>query len=78
MFPAQDDRIKFDEYGEVILPEDYRIADLAGDMMDDNKENSLIKTEDIKKENDDGKIRSQNVNFTGIKLWNLANQNQKG
>ncbi|KAL7035085.1 hypothetical protein ACKWTF_008219 [Chironomus riparius] len=53
MFPAQEDRIKFDEYGEVILPEDYRIADLAGDMMDDNKENSLIKTEDIKKENDD-------------------------
>lgn len=60
MFPAQEDRIKFDEYGEAIQPEDYRIADLGGDMLDDNKENSLIKTEDIKKEKDEGKKDSKN------------------
>lgn len=56
MFPMQEERIKFDEYGEVIQPEDYRIADVGGEMQDDNKENSLIKSEDIKKEKDEGKF----------------------
>lgn len=54
MFPIHEERIKFDEYGEVIQPEDYRIADSVMDFPDDNKENTQIKVEDIKKEDVDG------------------------
>ena len=50
MFPMQEERIKFDEYGELIQPEDYRIAELSSETQDENKENNLIKSEDIKKE----------------------------
>lgn len=56
MFPMQEERIKFDDYGEVIQPDEYRIMDIGNDGQEDNKENSLIKQEDIKKEKDDGKI----------------------
>jgi cleavage and polyadenylation specificity factor subunit 2 len=50
MFPMHEERIKFDEYGEVIQPEDYRIADIGMEIQEDNKENQTIKSEDIKKE----------------------------
>ena len=50
MFPMHEERIKFDEYGEVIQPEDYRIADIGMEVQEDNKENQTIKSEDIKKE----------------------------
>ncbi len=53
MFPLHEEKIKHDEYGEIIQLEDYRMADLPLEgAQEDNKEN-LIKAEDIKKENDD-------------------------
>lgn len=54
MFPMHEERIKFDEYGETIQPEDYRIADLGMEVQEDNKENQAIKSEDIKKEKIEG------------------------
>lgn len=53
MFPLYEERIKFDEYGEIIQVEDYRIADGGLDAQDDNKENQLMKQEDMKKEKDE-------------------------
>jgi cleavage and polyadenylation specificity factor subunit 2 len=50
MFPMHEERIRFDEYGEVIQTEDYRIADMGHELQEDNKENGAIKSEDIKKE----------------------------
>lgn len=53
MFPLREERVRFDEYGEVVNPDDYRI-DLGTDSQDDhNKENALIKSEDIKKEKEE-------------------------
>ncbi|XP_050099981.1 probable cleavage and polyadenylation specificity factor subunit 2 [Anopheles aquasalis] len=53
MFPFHEEKIKYDEYGEIIQPEDYRMVDLGPETNgDDNKENG-IKTEDIKKEKDE-------------------------
>ncbi|KAM7359849.1 cleavage and polyadenylation specificity factor subunit 2 [Cochliomyia hominivorax] len=49
MFPFHEEKIKCDEYGEIINLEEYRIADVAYDYpMDDNKEN--VKKEEIKGE----------------------------
>ncbi|XP_053658956.1 probable cleavage and polyadenylation specificity factor subunit 2 [Anopheles marshallii] len=55
MFPFHEEKIKFDEYGEIIQPDDYRMVDLGPETNgnDDNKENAGIKTEDIKKEKDE-------------------------
>uniref|UniRef100_A0A182JRJ0 Cleavage and polyadenylation specificity factor subunit 2 n=1 Tax=Anopheles christyi TaxID=43041 RepID=A0A182JRJ0_9DIPT len=54
MFPFHEEKIKYDEYGEIIQPDDYRMVDIGPETNggDDNKENG-IKTEDIKKEKDD-------------------------
>lgn len=52
MFPFHEEKIKFDEYGEIIQPDDYRMIDLGPDGVgDDNKENQ-IKADEIKKEKD--------------------------
>ena len=55
MFPFHEEKIKYDEYGEIIQPDDYRMVDLGPETNggDDNKENGGIKTEDIKKEKED-------------------------
>lgn len=53
MFPIYEERIKFDEYGEIIQPEDYRIADGSTENQEDNKENTLIKSEDMKREKEE-------------------------
>lgn len=52
MFPLHEERVKFDEYGEIIQPDDYRIAEMGSgmDTSEDNKENGMVKSEDIKKE----------------------------
>lgn len=54
MFPYQEEKIKFDEYGEVIQLEDYRLQD--GDVMYGDDIQAVVK-EEIKKEkiHDDGK-----------------------
>lgn len=58
MFPFHEEKIKCDEYGEIINLEEYRIADVAYDYpMDDNKEN--VKKEEVKGEKsktDDGEL----------------------
>uniref|UniRef100_A0A6V7ING6 Cleavage and polyadenylation specificity factor subunit 2 n=1 Tax=Bracon brevicornis TaxID=1563983 RepID=A0A6V7ING6_9HYME len=43
MFPFHEEKIKIDEYGEIINPDDYRIADTVTEL-DDNKMNVDIKT----------------------------------
>ena len=55
MFPFHEERLKYDDYGEIIHLDDYKIAESGGDHGgghdgDGNKENLHIKTEDIKKE----------------------------
>uniref|UniRef100_A0AAG5CS74 Cleavage and polyadenylation specificity factor subunit 2 n=1 Tax=Anopheles atroparvus TaxID=41427 RepID=A0AAG5CS74_ANOAO len=52
MFPFHEEKIKYDEYGEIIQPEDYRMVDAGPETNGDDKENN-IKTEDIKKEKED-------------------------
>lgn len=44
MYPFHEEKIKCDEYGEIIKPEDYKLADINPD--EDNKENILIKKEE--------------------------------
>lgn len=48
MFPFHEEKLRHDEYGEIIQPDEYRLADVDGNA-DDNKENAL-KQEDLKTE----------------------------
>lgn len=45
MFPFVEEKIKVDEYGEIIKPEDYKIAETAPEV-EDNKENVEMKQEE--------------------------------
>lgn len=45
MFPFREEKIKFDEYGEIIKPEDYKLAEVVAES-EDNKENIVIKKEE--------------------------------
>lgn len=47
MYPFREEKIKSDEYGEIIRPEDYKLAESTGEhVTDDNKENIVIKKEE--------------------------------
>ncbi|EFN82620.1 Probable cleavage and polyadenylation specificity factor subunit 2 [Harpegnathos saltator] len=46
MFPFVEEKIKIDEYGEIIKPEDYKIAETLPEV-EDNKENVEMKQEEI-------------------------------
>lgn len=63
MFPFHEEKIKYDDYGEIVQLDDYKILDSSGGdhyshqaMEQDNKENLHIKQEDIKKEDNDEDI----------------------
>ncbi|KRT83012.1 hypothetical protein AMK59_3147, partial [Oryctes borbonicus] len=45
MFPFTEDKIKCDDYGEIIKLEDYKLADAVPEV-EDNKENIVIKKEE--------------------------------
>lgn len=45
MYPFKEDKIKYDEYGEIIRPEDYKLSDVVTDS-EDNKENVVVKKEE--------------------------------
>ncbi|KAF2897395.1 hypothetical protein ILUMI_08780 [Ignelater luminosus] len=45
MFPFREDKIKSDEYGEIIKPEDYKLADVVAEG-EENKENTAVKKEE--------------------------------
>lgn len=45
MFPFKEEKIKCDDYGEIIKLEDYKLAD-ATPEVEDNKENIVIKKEE--------------------------------
>lgn len=45
MYPFHEEKIKCDEYGEIIKPEDYKLAEVSAET-DDNKENLDIKKEE--------------------------------
>lgn len=57
MFPFHEDKIKWDDYGEIVQLEDYRMVDIGPEVVtEDNKENlTQIKVEDIKKEKEKDK-----------------------
>ena len=46
MFPFKEEKIKCDDYGEIIKPEDYKLVDSTIEN-EDNKENLLIKKDDV-------------------------------
>ncbi|XP_069688584.1 probable cleavage and polyadenylation specificity factor subunit 2 isoform X2 [Periplaneta americana] len=46
MFPFFEEKVKFDEYGEIIRPEDYKMVD-ANPETEDNKENVDLKEEEV-------------------------------
>lgn len=46
MFPFFEEKVKFDEYGEIIRPEDYKMID-SNPEAEDNKENVDLKEEEI-------------------------------
>lgn len=50
MFPFHEEKIKYDDYGEIVQLDDYKILDTGSDQIEDNKENMHIKQEEIKKE----------------------------
>ncbi|XP_044264414.1 probable cleavage and polyadenylation specificity factor subunit 2 [Tribolium madens] len=45
IYPFHEEKIKCDEYGEIIRPEDYKLAEIAPEV-EDNKENVVIKKEE--------------------------------
>ncbi|KAJ8973068.1 hypothetical protein NQ317_004405 [Molorchus minor] len=45
MYPFHEDKIKYDEYGEIIKPEDYKLVEVSPDS-EDNKENIVLKKEE--------------------------------
>ncbi|XP_018322472.1 probable cleavage and polyadenylation specificity factor subunit 2 [Agrilus planipennis] len=45
MFPFKEEKIKCDDYGEIIRPEDYKMADIAPEG-EENKENIVLKKEE--------------------------------
>lgn len=45
MYPFHEEKIKCDEYGEIIKPEDYKLVEVSPDA-EDNKENIVIKKEE--------------------------------
>lgn len=45
MFPFKEEKIKCDDYGEIIKPEDYKLAEAAPEV-EDNKENVVVKKEE--------------------------------
>ncbi|XP_049786252.1 probable cleavage and polyadenylation specificity factor subunit 2 [Schistocerca cancellata] len=46
MFPFSEEKVKFDEYGEIIRSEDYKMVD-SNPEAEDNKENVEIKEEEV-------------------------------
>ncbi|KDR21766.1 probable cleavage and polyadenylation specificity factor subunit 2 isoform X2 [Zootermopsis nevadensis] len=46
MFPFFEEKVKFDEYGEIIRPEDYKMVD-SNPETEDNKENVDLKEEEV-------------------------------
>lgn len=67
MFPFHEEKVRHDDYGEIIQLEDYKLADVGFDAPsntnDDNKENGQIKTENINEQNkstDNGKLTRLN------------------
>ncbi|XP_067012309.1 probable cleavage and polyadenylation specificity factor subunit 2 [Anabrus simplex] len=46
IFPFFEEKVKFDEYGEIIRPEDYKMVDSTPET-EDNKENVDVKDEDV-------------------------------
>ncbi|XP_075221606.1 cleavage and polyadenylation specificity factor subunit 2 [Lycorma delicatula] len=46
IFPFFEEKVKFDDYGEIIKPDDYKLADINPEA-DDNKENLDIKDDDL-------------------------------
>lgn len=45
MFPYKEEKIKCDDYGEIVKPEDYKMAEAATET-EDNKENLVVKKEE--------------------------------
>ncbi|XP_043473723.1 probable cleavage and polyadenylation specificity factor subunit 2 [Leptopilina heterotoma] len=54
MFPFHEDKIKSDEYGEIIRSEDYKIVEKTENETEDNKENVEIKTDETLQHPDSG------------------------
>lgn len=73
MFPFHEERVKFDDYGEIVHLDDYKIADSGGDHHHQgesgdhhghhghNKENLQVKVEDIKKEEAEAEDAMMNI-----------------
>lgn len=65
MFPFHEEKIRHDDYGEIIQLDDYKLADVGFDVPsahDDNKENGQIKIENT----DDQDKSTDNGNFINI------------
>jgi hypothetical protein len=45
IYPFHEEKIKCDEYGEIIKPEEYKLAEIVPEA-EDNKENVVIKKEE--------------------------------
>lgn len=45
MFPFHEKKVKWDEYGEIINPDDYKLAEVT--ETEDNKENVVVKKEEV-------------------------------
>lgn len=58
MFPFHEEKVRHDDYGEIIQLEDYKLADVGFDAPisshDDNKENGQIKSENANEQNKSG------------------------
>lgn len=48
MFPFHEEKIKWDEYGEIVNLDEYRIADVSYDNVNDDNNKENVKKEDIK------------------------------
>lgn len=69
MFPHHEEKIRSDEYGEIIQLDDFKMLD-QDVLIEDNKENvQQVKVEEIKKEKD--KNKNDGIRKLSERIWEI-------
>lgn len=72
MFPFHEEKVRLDDYGEIIQLDDYKLADVGFDqptIHDENKENGQIKLENDNEENKSNDNGKRSLAFRSIFIF---------
>lgn len=72
MFPFHEEKVRLDDYGEIIQLDDYKLADVGFDqptIHDENKENGQIKLENDNEENKSNDNGKRSLAFKSIFIF---------